>query len=197
MKVTAIIGVALALACVVSLGFWTVNTLVSELPVAMPSSNELPEKECKDNDSNDMTLPLSNELPEGYIVQGKLWTTDETGDIVNEEIIIFRRSCRLELGQTHTDEGVKMKFCGFSDLGEIYLSINDSDLLKLTMLESSIPNSNFYVSYFNKEPEPKRNYIHIGWDANIQKGKSITLSSGKNITFLGFDKNMEATIKVD
>ena len=133
-----------------------------------------------------------SELPNGYIVQ----MSDGYGDSDNSNDIvrISHGHYRIGLGRVHkTDEGIEIKFCGYSDSGEIYLSVDDGDICKLAKGSTeNIPGSDYYISYECLE----KKFIDITWTADLSKGESITLPSGENLTFLGFDGNMETIFKV-
>ncbi|MCK5491019.1 MAG: hypothetical protein KAI67_04190 [Candidatus Pacebacteria bacterium] len=118
-------------------------------------------------------LITEDELPEGYILQV------ETEDSVR----ISHGPYLIKLGQVYeTDKGTEIKFCGISDSEEIYLSVDNGDLVVLTGSAAEIQNTDFYISYKNLANES----ISIRWSVDLQKSESIMLSSGQILTFVEF-----------
>ena len=127
-------------------------------------------------------LITEDELPEGYILQ--IRTEDYFEDFGKKDTVrISYGPHRIRLGESYTtDKGTKIKFCGFSNSEEVYLSINDEDLITLGGSAAEIPNTDFYISY----KDLKRESIYIRWSMDLQKGESVTLSSGQVLTFVEF-----------
>ena len=126
------------------------------------------------------TLITENELPEGYIVQVKMGYHNEIDS--NDMVRISRGPYRLGIGQSYADDEVEIKFCGFSESGEIYLSVNNGNVIEISGSAAIIPNSNYYISYQSLD----KKYIDIRWSMDLQKGESVPLSSGQNLTFVEF-----------